>query len=125
MQGVTESLDSSQKAGGPAQVQQVQIKNSNASYWCVCFTLQHQACSGLAMPFGLGHLRRCICFTCLFLSILMAVARWHAAQAVCAFVCCRQNMNNLWGATWEVPQQPQPPIDIRIIATNGQQVLRH
>lgn len=33
-----------------------------------------------------------------------------------------QNMRNTWGAVWEIPQQPQPPLDLRVQDSNGAEV---
>lgn len=33
-----------------------------------------------------------------------------------------QSMNNVWGASWELGQTPQPPLDIRIRDDQGEEV---
>lgn len=34
-----------------------------------------------------------------------------------------QSMNNVWGASWETPQAPPPPLDIRITDDQGNTVI--
>ena len=33
-----------------------------------------------------------------------------------------QSMSNVWGASWELGQSPQPPLDIRIVDDEGEEV---
>ena len=32
------------------------------------------------------------------------------------------SMNNVWGAAWEVPQSPQPPLSFRLVDDSGSEV---
>ena len=36
-----------------------------------------------------------------------------------------ESMNNVWGASWELGQSPQPPLDIRIQDDQGQEVRQY
>lgn len=33
-----------------------------------------------------------------------------------------QDMDNTWGAAWEIVHQPQPPLDLRIVDNSGAEV---
>lgn len=33
-----------------------------------------------------------------------------------------QDMASKWGASWEIPQSPKPPLDLRVVATDGSEV---
>lgn len=33
-----------------------------------------------------------------------------------------KGLNNIWGATWEIANQPSLPIDLHVTADNGQEV---
>jgi Expansin C-terminal domain len=35
-----------------------------------------------------------------------------------------QGMENTWGAAWEVSKSPSPPLDLRIVADDSQEVSR-
>ena len=32
------------------------------------------------------------------------------------------SMNNVWGAAWEIPQSPQPPLSFRLVDDSGSEV---
>ena len=36
-----------------------------------------------------------------------------------------QGLHNIWGATWEIANQPSLPLDLHVTADNGQEVGQH
>ena len=34
-----------------------------------------------------------------------------------------QSMNNFWGASWELGVSPAPPLDLRVVSSDGSEVI--
>lgn len=89
-------FDVMQKAGGPAPVQLVRRSNAlwNVPWTCI------RSCSDPGPNTGLPPF--CKLHTDLRARLQVQLKTSNASEFT--------SMNNVWGATWELPQSPEPPM---------------